>query len=157
MEAESCLPAVPLNTLSSKSKFSFTSVGAVKQATPDIVVFDEETVDPEYITQAFFEEFGGTELIKISRSDLVDGKDVTYNVIANTASLRTRYNPNNIIAIIPYQDSPTNYGIDLFKRGVSEPYFDSAGNLIIEIEDVGKDEYIEVQIATGGTINRIQS
>jgi len=127
---------------------------AVKQATPDIIMFDEE-IDPDFLVQAFFEEFGGTELINISRYDLIDGQDVTYSPIINLSNLRQSFNPNNIIEIGAFQESPTRYGIDLFSRGIVEPYFDDNGNLVIEIDEVRSDESIEVEIASDGTIKRI--
>lgn len=135
----------------------FKPTTGIKQATPDIVVFDEETVDIGYITDAYFEEYGGSELIKISRHDLINGDDVSYNPIINLSNLRQRFNSNNIINIEGYQKNQTEYGIDLIQRGAREPYFDDNGNLVIEIDNVKQDESIEVQIATNGTINRIQT
>jgi hypothetical protein len=136
---------------------TFRAPTGIKQATPDIVLFDEETVDIGYITESFFEEYGGSELIKISRHDLINGDDVSYNPITNLTNLRQRFNSNNIINIEGYQNNETKYGIDLVLRGANEPYFDDNGNLVIEIDSVRQDESIEVQIATSGTINRIQT
>lgn len=127
----------------------------VKQASPDIIIFDE-AIDPEFLTEAFFQEFGGTELINVSRYDLINGDKVSYSPIVNLSNLRQSFNPNNIIAIGAYQENPTRYGIDLFSRGIVEPYFDKNGNLIIEIDDVRPDESIEVEVASDGTINRIE-
>lgn len=135
----------------------FKAPTGIKQATPDIIVFDEETVDIGYITDAYFEEYGGSELIKISRHDLINGDDVSYNPIINLSNLRQRFNSNNIINIEGYQKNQTEYGIDLVQRGAREPYFDDSGNLVIEIDNVKQDESIEIQIATNGTINRIQT
>lgn len=129
----------------------------IKQATPDIIVFDEETIDIGYITESYFEEYGGSELINISRHDLVDGKEVSYSPIVNLSNLQQRFNSNNIINIEAYQENATKYGIDLVQRGMYEPYFDDDGNLVVEIDNVKIDESIEVQIATSGTINRIQT
>ena len=135
----------------------FTKPTGIKQATPDIIIFDEETIDLGYIADSYFEEYGGSELIKISRHDLINGDEVSYNPITNLSNLRERFSSNNIIDIEGYQDNETKYGIDLSLRGAAEPYFDDQGNLVIEIETVKKDESIEVQIATDGTINRIQT
>lgn len=147
-------PAVPLSLTSVSYTQSDQSAG-VKQASPDIVVFDESSIDPDYITQSFFDEFGGTELIKISRYDLINGDEVSYNPIKNIGSLRQRFNSKNIIDIQSLQQNPTKYGINLFSRGVYELYFNENGDLVIEIEDIRPDESIEVQIASDGTIDRI--
>lgn len=127
----------------------------IKQASPDIIVFDEQ-IDPDFLVQTFFEEFGGSELINISRHDLIDGEDVSYSPISNLSNLRQKFNPNNIISIGALQEVPTKYGIDLFARGTQEPYFDDNGDLVIEIDSVRPDESIEVELAFDGTINRIE-
>lgn len=146
-------PAVPPSIWD--VKVTYVSPTGIKQANPDIIVFDEE-IDPEFLTQAFFQEFGGTELINISRSDLINGDQVSYSPIINLEDIRKNFNANNIIAIGAFQDKPTNYGIDLFAREVIEPYFNDNGDLVIEILDIRPDESIEVQIASDGTINRIE-
>lgn len=135
---------------------TYTAPTGVKQATPDIVVFDNTTIDIEYLTQNFFEEFGGHELIKISRSDLIDGKQVSYNPIKNLSRLNQKYNPNNVISIAPFQQNLSLYAIDLILRGIHEPYVDREnGYLVIEIDNVKSNESIEVEIAVGGTMNRV--
>ena len=128
----------------------------IKQATPDIIIFDEESIDPGFLVEAFFEEFGGTELINISRTDLINGDRVSYSPIVNLSEIYRKYNPNNIISISQYQELPTKYGIDLISRGPNEPYFDENGDMIIEIDIVKNDESIEVEFALSGTINRIE-
>lgn len=135
---------------------TYTAPTGIKQATPDIIVFDETSISPEFLTEAFFEEFGGTELITISRSDLINGDAVSYSPIRNLSSLRRRYNPNNIIAIGVYQQNLGKYSIRLIDRGPNDPYFDANGNLIVDIDTVNAEEYIEVQVASDGTMNRVQ-
>jgi hypothetical protein len=135
---------------------TYVAPTGVKQATPDIVIFDQSTIDIEYLTNTFFEEFGGHELIKISRSDLIDGKQVSYNPIKNLSRLNQKYNPNNVIAIAPFQQNLSSYAIDLILRGIHEPYVDREnGYLVIEIDNVKSNESIEVEIATDGTMNRV--
>jgi hypothetical protein len=146
-------PPVPPNTWDTKS--TYVAPTGIKQASPDIIVFDQE-IDPDFLVQMFFQEFGGTELINISRYDLINGENVSYSPIVNLSSIRQSFNPNNIIAIGAFQEVPTKYGINLFGRGVAGPYFDDGGNLVIEIDDVRPNESIEVEIASDGTINRIE-
>lgn len=145
---------VPLSI--SEERTTISSTTSVKQATPDIIVFDDDSVSPEFLTQAFFQEFGGTELINISRHDLINGDEVSYSPITNLNGLRQSFNSNNIIAIGSFQDNETRYGIDLISRGIYEPYLDDDGNLVIEIDEVRKDESIEVEISISGTINVVE-
>jgi len=149
------VPPPPTPPSVEEEKSTYIAPTGIKQASPDIIVFDEE-IDPEFLVQAFFQEFGGTELINISRYDLINGDDVSYSPIINLSSLRQSFNPNNIIGIGAFQENPTKYGIDLFSRGVVEPYFNDDGDLVVEINDVRPDESIEIEIASDGTINRIE-
>ena len=143
----------PQTTLEEKT--TYVSTTGIKQASPDIIIFDE-AIDPEFLVEAFFQEFGGTELINISRYDLINGEDVSYSLIANLSNFQQSFNSNNIISIGAYQENPTRYGIDLISRGVSDPYFNDNGDLVVEIDRIKQDESIEVEIASDGTINRIE-
>ena len=136
-------------------KTTYTAPTGIKQANPDIIIFDE-AIDPEFLVESFFQEFGGTELINISRHDLINGENVSYSPIINLNNLQQSFNPNNIIAIGAYQETPTRYGIDLVSRGIIEPYFNDNGDLVVEIDRIKQDESIEVEVASDGTINRIE-
>jgi hypothetical protein len=128
----------------------------VKQADPDIVLFNDEAISPELLLQLQYEDVAGIELINISRSDIIDGQNVSYSPIAQLSSLRRRYNPNNIIALpATSSDVFSRFGIDLILRGIKEPYFNENGDLVIEIDEVLEDEIIEAEIDTSGTINRV--
>jgi len=125
----------------------------VKQASPDIVLFDQEAVSPEYLIQLEYEDISGSELINISRSDIINGQDVIYSPIKNLASWNQRYNPNNIIALPSIFNSYfSRYQIDLIFRGIREPYLNSDGDLVIEIDIVFDEELIEAEIDSNGTI-----
>lgn len=129
----------------------------IKQADPDIVLFDSENISPELLLELQYEDIAGMELINISRSDIIDGQDVIYSPVKNLSSIRRRYNPNNIISLPELSSSFfSRFAIDLVQRGMYEPYFDEDGNLVIEIEDVKEDEVIEVEIDTNGTIEEVE-
>lgn len=127
---------------------------AVKQAEPDIIIFDEQ-IDPDFIVESFFEEFGGTELIKISRSDLIFSPKTDLINIKNIEDIQQRFSPKNLIPIKSTQENFTKYGIDLFKRNVFEPYFDNDGSLVIEIGIVRSNEVIDVEVVQNGTIDEV--
>jgi hypothetical protein len=136
---------------------TFTPPPGVKQADPDIVLDPEIDTTGDYIVERFFEELGGTELIDLSRYDLIDGIDVTYRPIANLSRLRQRFNPNNIISLdVLSQAEFSRFSIDLISRGIYEPYFDNDGNLIVEIDIIRQEENIDVQISESGTVTRIE-
>jgi hypothetical protein len=148
-------PPVPLNPWITST--SYVAPSGIKQAQPDIVLDPEIETSGDYIVERFFEELGGTELINLSRYDLIDGIDVTYNPIANLSRLRRRFNPNNIIALdILSEDEFSRFSIDLLSRGIYEPYFDSNGNLVVEVDIIRSEENIETEISLSGTITRIE-
>lgn len=129
----------------------------IKQADPDIVLFDSESISPEFLLELQYEDIAGMELINISRSDIIDGQDVVYSPVKNLSSIRRRYNPNNIINVPELSASFfSRFGIDLLQRGMNDPYFDEEGNLVIEIDDVKDGEIIEVEIDTNGTIEDVE-
>lgn len=136
---------------------TFTQPSGIKQADPDIIIGPETDTTGDYIVERFFEELGGTELINISRYDLIDGADVSYKPIANLSRLRRRFNPNNIIALDILSDNEfSKFSINLLSRGMNEPYFDDDGNLVVELDIIRPEENIEVEISLSGTVTRIE-
>jgi hypothetical protein len=135
----------------------FQEPRGVKQADPDIVIFNTESISPEFLVELNYEDLSGMELINISRSDLINGVDVVYSPIKNLSALRRRYSPNNIISMPELSSSYfARFGIDLILRGIKKPFFDNQGNLVVEIEDVKDDELIEIEISQSGTINEVE-
>jgi len=133
-----------------------SSVMAIKQAPIDTVVFNEDTVSIQQLTELLYEQIGGMELINIAREDTVSGQDVIYSPISNIGSIWGQFNPNNVIAVGSSFDTFfSRFAIDLILRGMNIPYFNEDGDLIIEIDDVLSDEEIHYQIASSGTINEV--
>lgn len=128
----------------------------IKPAPSDIIQFDENSIDIALIEDLLYENIGSVELANISRTDLIDGQDVIYSPIRNLSSVRREFNPNNVIATSYASDYFSRFGIDIFSRGLYEPYFDESGNLVIEIDNVLDEEEIQVQILSSGTIDVIE-
>ena len=72
---------------------------SVKIATPDLIIFGDELLNIETMTDLIFEDIGGYELSTISRHDLVNGQKVSYSPIKNLTDLYLQYNPNNIVRL----------------------------------------------------------
>ena len=139
---------------------NFTSMAsistAIKQAPIDTIVFNEDTVSIQQLTELLYEEIGGMELINISREDIVNGQDVIYSPRKNFPGLWAQFNPNNVIAVgSSFETYFARFAIDLVLRGMHIPYFDENGDLVIEIDEVLSDEDIHYQIASSGTINEV--
>jgi hypothetical protein len=72
---------------------------SVKIATPDLILFNDEVMSIEIMTDLIFEDIGGYELATISRHDLVNGQKVIYAPIKNLTDLYLQYNPNNVLRL----------------------------------------------------------
>jgi hypothetical protein len=141
------------------------NVNLVKTATPDIVLFDDESLSIDLMSDLIFENIGGQELINISRSDTINGQDISYQLIKNAKSLQQLYNSNNIIGLQKTLDKYfLGFSILLDNKipengsglNGSNLYIDEFGNLIIEFINLNSDEQIEVELSTSGTIYTVQ-
>jgi hypothetical protein len=138
---------------------------AIKTATPDIVLFNEEDVDIDEVFDLIFENLSGQELINISRSDIINGQKISYQPIKNLSSIQQRYNSNNIVSLqqtadkyfagfsIKLEDKVPNEGNG--ENGENIYVDEITGDLIIELVNLNNDEQIETEITLSGTIYEI--
>jgi hypothetical protein len=134
----------------------------IKTATPDIILFDDDLVPIEIMTDLIFEDIGGQELINIARRDTINGQKISYQPIKNMSDIEQKYNPNNLISLQATSDKYfANFQIQLKDKiptvgtGTNQAYvylITSTNDLVIETVNLAADEQIEVQIATDGTI-----
>jgi len=155
---------------------------AVKIATPDLILFNDEVMSIEIMTDLIFEDMGGYELATISRHDLVNGQKVIYAPIKNLTDLYLQYNPNNVLrlqasdsyfkslSLSIFDHLPecgTGYDISPPPNNLNEPdknkwiktpncksvYIDPiSGDLVINLINVKENEQAEVQVLTSGDI-----
>lgn len=150
---------------------------AIKIATPDLILFNDEAMSIEIMTDLIFEDMGGYELATISRHDLVNGQKVIYAPIKNLTDLYLQYNPNNILrlqssdsyfkslSLSIFDHLPvcgTGYDLvgtdpDLTKRtkvpNCKAVYIDPiTGDLIINLINVKENEQSEVQVLSSGEV-----
>jgi len=148
---------------------------SVKIATPDLLIFGEQAVAIEIMTDLIFEDIGGFELATISRHDLVNGQTVIYAPIKNLTDLYLQYNPNNVLRLqsadsffsslaITLPNYLPKYGNgydligtnpDLTKRvkvyNGKSIYIDPiSGDLVINLINIKENEQVEVEILTAG-------
>lgn len=126
-----------------------------KVAPSDIIQFDDSSVEIALIQDLLFEDIGATELANISRADLIDGVQTSYSPIKNLPTITREFNPNNIVATSYSTDYFARFGINILLRGLYVPYFNSNGDLVIEIEEVADDEEVQVEILQNGTIDMV--
>ena len=134
----------------------------VKTAPIDTVLFDDEAVDIDVMTDLIFENIGGHELINIARNDIVNGQQVSYQPIKNLSSIQQQYNPNNILSLQSTSDKYfANFAIKLENKvpdlgtgpNGAYVYLDSdTGDMVVEAINLETDEQIQIEITTSGTI-----
>lgn len=133
-----------------------------KTAPIDTVLFDDDSMSIEIMTDLIFEDIGGHELLSISRNDIINGQRVSYSPIKNLGLVQQRYNPNNILGIQSTSDKYfANFAIKFDEKvplegnglnGLNVYIEDTTGDLIIETVNMNIDEQLEVQVAINGTI-----
>ena len=145
------------------------AIKSVKTAPIDTVLFDDDLVPIEVMTDLIFEDMGGHELISVARNDTVNGQKISYQPIKNLSSIQQQYNPNNIIGLqLTSNKYFENFSIKLDSTvvmtsagetlGGTGPggeyiYIDLAtGDLILEVVNIAADEQVEIDIALSGTI-----
>lgn len=136
--------------------------GSVKSATPDIILFNDETTPIEIMTDLIFENIGGQELINIIRTDIINGQDLNYQPIKNLTNLYLQYNPQNILSLQDtdynyFKKFPINFSSKIPVCGTgpdcSIVYIDpETGNLVINVVNLGRDEQVEVSIVSDGVV-----
>jgi hypothetical protein len=133
-----------------------------KTAPIDTVLFDDDSMSIEIMTDLIFEDIGGHELLSISRSDIINGQQVSYSPIKNLGLVQQRYNPNNILGLQSTSDKYfANFAIKFDEKvpiegnglnGLNVYIEEATGDLIIETVNMNNDEQLEVQVAINGTI-----
>lgn len=151
-------PSLPQGTASQ----SGSATSAIKPATPDIILFDDESTPIEIMTDLIFENIGGQELVNILRSDIINGQNVVYQPIKNLTNLYFQYNPQNILALQDvdynyFKKFPINFNSKVPECGTgpncSIVYIEAeTGNLVINVINLARDEQVEVSIISDGTV-----
>lgn len=138
------------------------SMASIKIATPDIILFDEDGIEIEIMTDLIFENIGGQEMISISRNDIVNGQQVSYSPIKNLSKINLQYNAQNIL---PLENTSKNY-FDNFAIKLEDKlpelgtgpageivYLESTtGDLVINTISMEPGEQVEVEIFQAGDV-----
>jgi hypothetical protein len=134
----------------------------IKTAAPDIILFDNESVPIEVMSDLIFENIGGQELINIIRNDTINGQQVMYQPIKNLSILQRLYNSNNLLNLQQTSEKYfQNFSIKLEEKlptigsgpnGETIYINQATGDLIIDFINILDGEQIECQVSTNGTI-----
>ena len=162
MSNSDSVSATPLTPSSMGSAVTTKSVEPVKSAPIDTILFNDDNVPVEVMTDLLFENIGGQELISIARNDTVNGQTIIYQPIKNLNTIQQEYNANNIVSLQETSDKHfENFSIKFDKKVPiqgsgplgSHVYIDSeTGKLVVEAINLETDEQLEIEITISGTI-----
>jgi hypothetical protein len=133
----------------------------VKIPTRDVVVnLDDPGVDVAQIQNLLFENLSSLELTRFTKHDTVEGINPFYNVISNLSSINREFDPISLLSATKSSNSLFDvYGIDLINRLPEDgnyAYIEN-GNIVINLNNMGPNESVEIEIDSSGTIYRVRS
>jgi hypothetical protein len=133
----------------------------VKIPTRDVVVnLDDPGIDVAQIQSLLFENLSSLELTKFTKHDTVEGINPFYNVISNLSSINREFDPISLLSATKSSNSLFDvYGIDLINRLPEDgnyAYIEN-GNIVINLNNMGPNESLEIEIDSSGTIYRVRS
>jgi hypothetical protein len=134
----------------------------IKAAPIDTVVFVDEPYDETFYADALFEDFGGQEILSVTRADTVNGQDILYQPFKDLKALRNQYSPNILTGIQQTSDSFfANFLINLNQKipetgdgpNGEASYIDpNTGSAVIEFINIEDNQQVEIQILNAGII-----
>lgn len=140
----------------------------------------------EHITKIIFESLSAVELSIVERHDTIEGINQRYSIISNLSEIRKKYDASRQLTVmdkfkpltriftiniedkIPQEDyiiledlTATYQYLDQNSQIVTREkgyyYIDTNGDLVIELIGLERNQEVEVQIDTNGTIYRVES
>jgi hypothetical protein len=134
----------------------------------------QEDITAQSLEKLLFENIGGIELASIIRHDTVEGTNPYYKIISNLSRIKVQLDPITLISRQRSGLTPGDFGrqIALFTKIPLSEYLQDIGaqnyifiddddasptygSLIIELINLDGDEFVEVEIATSGTIYEV--
>lgn len=139
------------------------STQKIKSATPEIILFNGDSVPMEIMTDLIFEDIGGQELLSVARHDNISGDFISNNLIKNLTSINQNFSSLRLVNIQNTSDRYfANFGIKLESKipyegnGLNgENVYLDDNDIIIELVNIEQDEQVEIQIGIDGTIYTI--
>ena len=140
----------------------------VKIPTRDVVInLEDPGVDVAEISELLFESLSSVELTKFTKYDTIKGVNPFYNVISNLSSINREFDPISLLSATKSNTSLFDvYGIDLLSKipndreyvyiGASPSVPVEFGSIVIDLDNIGTNEFVEVEIDTSGTIYRVR-
>lgn len=143
-------------------------IDSLKIADPQFILSTDPAATIEEMQNVLWQSIGGHEIISLARRDLVDGKNINYQLISDLQKLFAEYNPKTIASIenstplyfnkfgIKFEKYlPSEYDLAAIDPNLKNPVsIDVNNNITIYVSNI-KDSYdIEVQSITSEEVFR---
>jgi hypothetical protein len=145
--------------------YSSNTSGSVKIATPELLNFSDSTLTEDAMVDLIFEDIGGQEIISVLRNDIINGQNITYQLVKNLSDLAYQYRSENIVPLSRTdKDYFKNFAISLYSKipecgsgydivgelevsNCKYVYVDpNTGDLVVDLINLRPEEQVEVQI-----------
>lgn len=139
---------------------------AIKIATPDLIIFNQEAIPVDAMANLIFEEIGGQEIISIARNDIVNGQEVSYSLVGNLNNLQRRYNSKNIFSLPEsiekyFSNFSIQFDIHVPENGTgpnnervyiapTDSEVLTRGDLVIDVTNMETNERVDIEILRNG-------
>lgn len=147
----------------------FSGRRGIRSATPDVVIFDEDSLPIEIMYSRIFEKIGAIELIDLSRSEIINGQFVKNSPITNSQSVNFFYNSLNIFkAPGDIRSTFDNFGIRFLSYIPAQgtgPVVDQnsgeraivyvseeTGGIVVDVTGLTSNERVQIQVLDSGQI-----
>ena len=126
----------------------------VKIPDTEVVVFLQDQVSADALEKLYFEDVGGTEILAVARHDTVGGEPVATTPIANLENIQLQFNPLNILTSTKAQQLFNQFAINidthLYDSSGAVSLSDDEQWLVIQLDDLKADEYVQIQVSGEG-------
>ena len=126
----------------------------VKIENTNIISWKNPQVSSNFIEELYFQDIGGTEILRVARHDTINGEDIKWQPIGNVDELASQFNPQNILTNTTMSGMLNFYALDI-ENNISNLgdalYFDNTNEeLVIQLDDIEPDQYVQVMITKEG-------
>lgn len=126
----------------------------VKIENTNIISWKNPQVSSNFIEELYFQDIGGTEILRVARHDTINGEDIKWQPIGNVDELASQFNPQNILTNTTMSGMLNFYAIDIENNisnlGDALSFDNTTGELVIQLDDIEPDQYVQVMITKEG-------
>jgi hypothetical protein len=131
---------------------SYTPTTAVKIEDSNIISWRSPQVSAEFLEEMYFQDIGGTEILRVARHDTVNGEEIAWQPITNIDNIQNSFNPQNILSSTSQSGMFDFYSIDLDSNiaNLDEAIYIEDETLVIQLDNLDPDEFVQVQVTKEG-------